>query len=339
MTAFAAVATNLLEIQDLQTHFFTPRGVARVLDGLNLRLEAGSIVGLVGETGSGKSVTGFSILRLVRNPGRIVGGEIRFDGRNLLALPEGEMVALRGRSIAMIFQNPRSALNPLQSVGRFLEQVLAYRVGISKKDLRAEAIKLLRAVHMPDPERRLEGFPHQISGGMAQRVMIAAAIASRPKLLIADEPTTGLDVTVQAQIVRLLRELRDQTGSAQLLITHDLGLASEVCDSIAVMYAGEIVEFAPTRELFTNPQHPYTQGLLASRPKLGQTGTIPVIAGNVPNLIDPPSGCRFHPRCPHALERCRHQRPLPTVLSAKHSASCFLLDAAAAPVQVEGRHA
>ncbi len=339
MSEALTTPTSLLEIQDLKTYFFTPRGVARVLDGLNLRLEAGSIVGLVGETGSGKSVTGFSILRLVRTPGRIVGGEIRFDGRNLLALPEREMAALRGRSIAMIFQNPRSALNPLQSVGRFLEQVLAYRVGISKRDLRAEAIKLLRAVHMPDPERRLESFPHQLSGGMAQRVMIAAAIASRPKLLIADEPTTGLDVTVQAQIVRLLRELRDQTGSAQMLITHDLGLASEVCDSIAVMYAGEIVEFAPTRELFANPQHPYTQGLLASRPKLGQTGTIPVIAGNVPNLIDPPNGCRFHPRCPHALERCRHQRPLPTVLSVRHSASCFLLDATAAPAPLEGSHA
>lgn len=315
---------SLLEVQNLQTYFYTRKGVSKVLDGLRLRLGAGQILGLVGETGSGKSVTGFSILRLVRKPGRIVGGQILFEGKDLVQLPEKEMAALRGRSIAMIFQNPRSALNPLLSVGHFLEQVLMYRAGITKAETKAEALRLLKSVHIADPQRRLQSYPHQLSGGMAQRVMIAAAIASRPKLLIADEPTTGLDVTVQAQIMRLLRELRDQTGTAQILITHDLGLASQVCDAIAVMYAGEIVEMAPTKTLFAEPKHPYTKGLLASRPTLGQTGTLPVIAGSVPNLINPPSGCRFHPRCPHAMDRCRQERPQPTELAQNRFVSCFL---------------
>ncbi len=317
---------SLLEVRGLKTYFYTRRGVVKVLDGLNFALEPGQIVGLVGETGSGKSVTGFSILRLVRRPGRIVGGEVVFEGRDLLKLPEPQMAALRGRDIAMIFQNPRTALNPLITVGRFLEQVLHFRAGLPRNRTRDEAVRLLSAVHIPDPERRLSSYPHQLSGGMAQRVMIAAAVAARPKLLIADEPTTGLDVTVQAQIMRLLRELRDQTGTAQILITHDLGLASEVCDAIAVMYAGEIVEFAPTRTLFATPKHPYTRGLLASRPKLGQTGEIPGIRGAVPDLMNPPRGCRFHPRCPHAFTRCRVERPRPVYVSPDHYATCFLLE-------------
>lgn len=315
---------SLLEIEGLQTYFFTRRGVAKVLDGLQLRLEAGQILGIVGETGSGKSVTGFSILRLVRKPGRIVGGSIRFEDRDLLGLSENEMAELRGRSIAMIFQNPRTSLNPLLSVGQFLQQVLLYRAGISKGKLEAEAIRLLREVNISDPERRLHSYPHQLSGGMAQRVMIAAAIASKPKLLIADEPTTGLDMTVQAQIIRLLRELRSETGTAQILITHDLGLASHICDQIAVMYAGEVVELAPIKTLFSKPAHPYTKGLLASRPTLGQTGILPVIEGSVPNLIRPPSGCRFHPRCPVAIEHCRVERPQSLPLAPDHSVACFV---------------
>ena len=315
---------SLLEIENLQTYFYTRNGVAKVLDGLRLQLEAGQIVGMVGETGSGKSVTGFSILRLVRKPGRIVGGSIRFAGRDLLQLSENEMADLRGRSIAMIFQNPRTALNPLLSVGQFLRQVLQYRAGIAKAQLEAEALRLLREVHIADPERRLGSYPHQLSGGMAQRVMIAAAIAAKPKLLIADEPTTGLDVTVQAQIIRLLRELRDVSGTTQILITHDLGLASQICDRIAVMYAGEIVEMASVKTLFNHPAHPYTKALLASRPSLGQTGTLPVIEGNVPSLIAPPSGCRFHPRCAVAIDRCRTDRPQAQPLEADHTVTCFV---------------
>ena len=317
---------SLLEVEGLRTYFFTRRGVAKVLDGLNFRLAEGQIVGLVGETGSGKSVTGFSILRLVRRPGRIVGGQIRFAGRDLLKLSEAEMARLRGRDIAMIFQNPRMALNPLISVGRFLSHVIRYRAGISGGRVREEVLRLLREVQIPDPERRLSSYPHQLSGGMAQRVMIAAAVAARPRLLIADEPTTGLDVTVQAQIVRLLKRLRDETGTAQILITHDLGLASEVCDAIAVMYAGEIVEFGATASVFKAPKHPYTQGLLASRPKLGDTGEIPALPGSVPDLTNPPTGCRFHPRCPYAFDRCARERPAPRPVGDGRVAACFLYE-------------
>jgi oligopeptide/dipeptide ABC transporter ATP-binding protein len=322
---------SLLEVRGLKTYFYTRQGIVKVLDGLDFRLEPAQILGLVGETGSGKSVTGFSILRLVPRPGRIVGGEVVFEGGDLLRLPEPQMAALRGRDIAMIFQNPRTALNPLIPVGRFLEHVLRFRAGLPRNQTRDEAVRLLSAVHIPDPERRLASYPHQLSGGMAQRVMIAAAIAARPKLLIADEPTTGLDVTVQAQIMRLLRELRDKIGTAQILITHDLGLASEVCDVIAVMYAGDIVEFAPTRTLFATPQHPYTQGLLASRPKLAEIGEIPAIFGSAPDLVNPTRGCRFHPRCSYAFDRCRIERPKPVNVSPDHYATCFLL--------TEGKHA
>lgn len=315
---------SLLQISGLQTHFFTRRGVARVLNLQGLQVAAGQILGLVGETGSGKSVTGFSILRLVRRPGRIVAGQILFGGQDLLQLGEPEMASLRGRSIAMIFQNPRTSLNPLLTVGQFLQQVLQYRAGLEAKQTQAQALHLLQQVHISDPERRLRSYPHQLSGGMAQRVMIAAAIAARPRLLIADEPTTGLDVTVQAQIMRLLRELRDQHGTAQILITHDLGLASQVCDQIAVMYAGEVVELAPAQKLFAQPAHPYTRALLNSRPTHGQQGNLlPVIEGSVPNLIHPPSGCRFHPRCPLAMERCRQEAPLSLPLAPDQQVACF----------------
>lgn len=317
---------SLLDIRGLKTHFYTPLGVARVLDGLDLQVDAGEIVGLVGETGSGKSVTGFSILRLVRHPGRVVGGSIRFGGTDLLTLSQRQMAQVRGREISMIFQNPRSALNPLLSVEQLLSQVLYHRAGVSKEELKAQSLRLLEMVHIADPSRRLGSYPHQLSGGMAQRVMIAAAIATRPKLLIADEPTTGLDVTIQAQIMRLLRELRQQMGTAQILITHDLGLAKEMCDRIAVMYAGEIVETAPTARLFASPRHPYTRALLTSRPKLGSSENIPTIAGSVPNLVEPPTGCRFHPRCPLAQPQCRVEHPILITLEPQHQAACLLLE-------------
>lgn len=234
------------------------------------------------------------------------------------------MGQLRGKSIAMIFQNPRTSLNPLLSVGQFLQQVLRHRAGLPANQTRDQALNLLREVHISDPERRLASYPHQLSGGMAQRVMIASAIATRPQLLIADEPTTGLDVTVQAQIMRLLRDLRDQHGTAQILITHDLGLASQVCDRIAVMYAGEVVEQAPASLLFSQPSHPYTQALLASRPTHQAQGSLlPVIEGSVPNLIHPPAGCRFHPRCPLAMEICKREVPPSKSLSTHHQVACF----------------
>lgn len=319
---------TLLEIHNLQTHFFTRRGVVKVLDGLSLTVKRGQIIGLVGETGAGKSVTGFSIMRLVRKPGRIVGGEIRLNGRNLLQLSEDQMREVRGTEMAMIFQDPRAALNPVIQVGRLLEQVLVYRRGMEAKQARIAALDLLKLVHLSDPEQRLKAYPHQLSGGMCQRIMIAMALACQPDLLIADEPTTGLDVTIQQQIILLLKELRDQMGTTQIIVTHDLGLAAELCDAIAVMYAGDIVEFAPVEELFQRPRHPYTLGLMRSRPLFGDRRSIATISGSVANFTNPPPGCPFHPRCDFAFDRCSHQKPTPFPVGAHHTSQCWLLDEA-----------
>jgi peptide/nickel transport system ATP-binding protein len=317
------VATErLLEIRDLKTYFFTRKGVAKVLDGLNLQVGKGEIVGLVGESGSGKSVTGFSIVRLLKHPGRIVGGEVLFDGRDLTRLSEEEIQEVRGKQVSMIFQNPRSSLNPVISVGEQIAQVLRYRRGMSKGEAWQAAIELLRTVHIPEPERRMRAFPHQLSGGMAQRVMIAMAISCSPQLLIADEPTTGLDVTIEYQIIQLLKEMRDLTGTSVIVITHDLNMAAEVCDRIMVMYAGRIVEEAPVRDFFTAPRHPYTVGLLASRPSLAVDEDIPTIPGNVPDLIHRPTGCPFHPRCRWATEVCREQEPAFRGITVSHFAAC-----------------
>src|SRR5262245_17789483 len=314
------------KLEHLQPHFVTRRGVVKVLDGLRFAVRHGQIVGLVGETGSGKSVTGMSILRLLRRPGRIVGGKIWFNGLDLVSLPEREMQEVRGREIAMIFQDPRAALNPVLTVGQLLKQVLRYRRDLSAGDLDTAAIDMLQMVHISDPSRRLDAYPHQLSGGMCQRVMIALALACRPQLLIADEPTTGLDVTIQQQIMLLLRELRDQMGMSQIVITHDLGLAAELCDMIAVMYAGDIVELAPAEELFERPRHPYTIALLKSRPLFGERRHIPAIRGSVPDFVAPPSGCRFHPRCEYAFDRCPAVRPKRVAISRYQSAACLLLD-------------
>ncbi|HEY0607007.1 MAG TPA: ABC transporter ATP-binding protein, partial [Herpetosiphonaceae bacterium] len=254
--------------------------------------------------------------------GRITGGAIWLNGRNLAALSEAQMREIRGTEIAMIFQNPRAALNPLLTIGQLLTQTLRYRRGMTPQQARVEAIRLLGSVHIPDPEQRLGAYPHQLSGGMCQRVMIALALSCNPQLLIADEPTTGLDVTTQYQIVQLLKELRTERGTAQIVITHDLAMAAELCDVIAVMYAGEIVELATVAEIFARPRHPYTQGLLRSRPKLGQSGALPVIPGNVPNPLKPPAGCRFHPRCPLATEICREQMPPRQPIGAGHEVAC-----------------
>lgn len=316
----------MLQVRDLETQFFTRKGVARVLEKLSFDIEKGEIVGLVGESGSGKSVTGFSIVNLIKSPGKIVAGEILFNGRDLTKLNEDQLREIRGKNIAMIFQNPRGSLNPVLSVGDQLCQVLKYRQGMSKSQAQARAVELLKLVHIPEPERRLRAYPHQLSGGMAQRVMIAMAISCGPELLIADEPTTGLDVTIEYQIIQLLKEMRDLTGTSVIVITHDLNMAAEVCDRIMVMYAGKVVEQAPVREFFTQPSHPYTLGLLASRPSLNGSEEIPTIPGNVPDLIHRPSGCSFHPRCRWATAECSAIEPLPREVGPGHLASCHHLE-------------
>jgi oligopeptide/dipeptide ABC transporter ATP-binding protein len=288
----------LLEVRGLRTSFHTRDGVVRAVDGIDFHVDRGEIMGLVGESGCGKSVTSLSIMQLVARPGRIEAGEVMFDGQDLLKLPADAMRKVRGERISMIFQQPTSSLNPVWDVGRQIAEVLELHRGMKRGAARARAVELLRMVGIPDPERRLKNFPHEMSGGMAQRVMIAMALACEPELLIADEPTTALDVTIQAQILDLMRNLREETGTAIILITHDLGVVAEMCDRVAVMYAGEIVEHADVTTLFRKPRHPYTRGLIGSLPVVGiEREELSVIPGNVPNLIDLPKGCRFAPRC------------------------------------------
>jgi oligopeptide/dipeptide ABC transporter ATP-binding protein len=317
---------QMLEVRDLETQFFTRKGVARVLDRLSFTIDKREIVGLVGESGSGKSVTGFSIVNLIKSPGKIVSGEILFEGRDLTKLGEDQLREIRGKDIAMIFQNPRGSLNPVLSVGDQIGQVLKHRQGLGKSQAKERAAELLRLVHIPEPERRLKAYPHQLSGGMAQRVMIAMAISCGPQLLIADEPTTGLDVTIEYQIIQLLKEMRELTGTSVIVITHDLNMAAEVCDRIMVMYAGKIVEQAPVEEFFTRPSHPYTLGLLASRPSLSGGDEIPTIPGNVPDLIHRPTGCPFHPRCRWATDACVTIEPEPREVGPRHTAACHHLE-------------
>jgi oligopeptide/dipeptide ABC transporter ATP-binding protein len=288
----------LLEVHGLRTSFHTRDGVVKAVDGIDFTVDRGEIMGLVGESGCGKSVTSLSIMRLVGRPGRIEAGEILFDGRDLLTLTSNEMRKLRGDRISMIFQQPQSSLNPVWDIGTQIAEVLELHRNMKRGPARARALELLRMVGIPDPERRLKSYPHEMSGGMAQRVMIAMALACEPELLIADEPTTALDVTIQAQILDLMRNLREQTGTAVILITHDLGVVAEMCDRVAVMYAGEIVEQTDVSTLFRQARHPYTRGLIGSIPVVGDVrDELTVIPGNVPNLIDLPKGCRFAPRC------------------------------------------
>src|SRR5215210_3723714 len=324
----------LLEVKGLRTSFYTRDGVVRAVDGIDFHVDRGEIMGLVGESGCGKSVTSLSIMRLVSSPGRIEGGEIIFDGQDLVKARDDAMRRLRGDRISMIFQQPTSSLNPVWDVGRQIAEVLELHRNMKGKAARARALDLLRMVGIPDPERRLKAYPHEMSGGMAQRVMIAMALACEPELLIADEPTTALDVTIQAQILDLMRKLREETGTAIILITHDLGVVAEMCDRVAVMYAGEIVEQSDVRKLFRDPLHPYTRGLIGSIPVVGDAkDELAVIPGNVPNLIDLPKGCRFAPRCAaRVTEDVRlaievHPALLP--VTPAHEVRCFLYHDAA----------
>ncbi len=330
-TSDSTLSETLLQIRDLRTNFYTRDGVVKAVDGVSFEVRRGEVLGLVGESGCGKSVTSLSILRLVAPPGKIDGGEILFEGRNLLDLTTSEMTAIRGNRIAMIFQQPTSSLNPVFKVGDQIAEVLQIHQGLSKKEGRARAIDLMAQVGISDPQRRVTAYPFELSGGMAQRVMIAMALASKPDLLIADEPTTALDVTIQAQILDLMRNLQKEYSAAIILITHDLGVVSEMADRIAVMYAGQIVEEAATDELFRNPKHPYTQGLIASIPVLGEIkDELDVIPGNVPNLINLPPGCRFASRCrareAKGLTICTEQMPELIPVAIGHTARCWLYE-------------
>jgi oligopeptide/dipeptide ABC transporter ATP-binding protein len=311
----AADHTPLLDVRELVVRFATEHGEVTALDRVSLSLAAGGTLGLVGESGSGKSVTALSIARLLREPpARVAGGEVIFEARDLLKLSEREMCGVRGNRLSMIFQEPMTSLNPVVRVGDQVGEPLVLHRGLSRKEARARALELFREVGIADPERRVLAYPHELSGGMRQRVMIAMAIACGPRLIIADEPTTALDVTIQAQILALLSTLRKTTGSALLLISHDLGVIAETCDEVAVMYAGQIVERAPVKKLFATPRHPYTVGLLRSIPAFdpqssAATGKLTEIPGTVPRLSELPSGCRFAPRCPRAQQKCRDEEP------------------------------
>ena len=307
----------VLEIDGLQTHFFTAIGTVRAVDGVSYSLKPGETLGVVGESGCGKSVSALSILRLVANPpGRIVGGAVRFQGKNLLELSEAEMERIRGNDISMIFQEPMTSLNPLFTVGGQIAEAVALHQGLSRKEAWNRAVEMLRQVSMPEPEKRAHAYPHQLSGGMRQRVMIAMALSCNPKVLIADEPTTALDVTIQAQILDLMRELQEAFGTAIILITHDMGVVAENADRVVVMYAGRKVEEAPANELFDHPGHPYTKGLLGSIPHLDEVARsgqrrqrLNEIKGLVPSLFNLPPGCSFAPRCALATDRCREAPP------------------------------
>lgn len=325
----AAADDFLLDVRDLRTYFHTLDGVVKAVDGVNFAVRRGEVVGLVGESGCGKSVTSFSVLRLIAHPGKIESGEVWFDGTNLLDLPIKEMTQIRGSRISMIFQQPTACLNPVYNTEYQLAEVYRIHQHLTRRVGRQRALELLEKVGIPDPKRRLKAFPHELSGGMAQRVMIAMALACNPDLLIADEPTTALDVTIQAQILDLMRDLQTELGAAIILITHDLGVVAEMASRIAVMYAGQIVEESDIRTLFRSPRHPYTVGLIGSIPVLGQIKSeLDVIPGNVPNLIDLPPGCRFAPRCRARAEKqldiCLHEIPPLTQVLPDHLVRCWL---------------
>jgi peptide/nickel transport system ATP-binding protein len=332
-TTATTTTAPLLAVEDLRTYFFTRDGVVRAVDGVSYSVRAGETLAVVGESGCGKSVTALSILRLIASPpGRIVGGSIRFQGGNLLEFSDAEMRAIRGNEISMIFQEPMTSLNPVLTIGRQIAETLMLHQRLDSKAATARAVEMLKLVHIPEAERRVKQYPHQLSGGMRQRVMIAMALACNPKLLIADEPTTALDVTIQAQILDLMRELKAKIGAAIILITHDLGVVAEMAERVVVMYAGRKVEEAPVDSLFSAPQHPYTKGLLNSVPQLGETlkdhprERLVEIPGMVPSLRSEIVGCAFAPRCPLATDRCREEAPALEEKQPAHIAACHHSD-------------
>ncbi|QRM33345.1 ABC transporter ATP-binding protein [Microvirga sp. VF16] len=316
----------LLDVMDLETHFFGEESITRALGGISFRVRKGETLGVVGESGCGKSVTALSILRLLpKLTARTVGGEVRFHGRNLLDLSEREMRKIRGDKIAMIFQDPMTSLNPVYTVGRQIAEAVQIHTGASRADAMTRAEEMLRLVRIADPERRVKNYPHEMSGGMRQRAMIAMALACSPELLIADEPTTALDVTIQAQILRLIVELKERTGTAVMFITHDLGVVAETCQRVIVMYAGRIVEEASVTDLFTRPAHPYTKALMRSVPdrRRGKERRLPEIPGIVPSLREPLVGCSFAARCPFVTDICREKTPVLDQVGQEHAAACW----------------
>ena len=317
----------LLDVRDLRTHFHTSAGVVRAVDGVSWDVRKGETVALVGESGCGKSVSALSVMRLVSAPaGRIVSGEILFKGRNLLALSEEEMRQVRGREIGMIFQEPMTSLNPVLTIGRQLTETVETHLGMTSAQAQARAVELLSLVGIPDGARRLRQFPHQFSGGMRQRIMIAMALACDPALVLADEPTTALDVTIQAQILELMKGVSRRLGVAIMMITHNLGVVARYADRVNVMYAGKIVERATAREIYANPRHPYTLGLLRSVPRLDEPrrAKLQPIPGQPPDLSRLPAGCSFAPRCAYAIDRCRQDEPPLGPVSAEHLSACWL---------------
>ena len=332
LTTTEAASPLLLEVDDLTTHFFTRDGIVRAVDGVSFSVRRGEVLAIVGESGCGKSVTSLSIMRLIASPpGRTVKGRVLFEGRDLLRLSDAEMRKIRGDAISMIFQEPMTSLNPVLTIGRQIAEALVVHRGSSRDEAARRTVELLRLVRLPEPERRASQYPHELSGGMRQRVMIAMALACEPRLLIADEPTTALDVTIQAQILDLMRELQQKIGSAIVLITHDLGVVAEMAERVVVMYAGRKVEEAPVGELFAHPRHPYTRGLLDSIPKLGAgvggaaggRSRLAEIAGTVPSLSEPIVGCAFAPRCAYATPRCRVDAPPLEQKAPAHFAACW----------------
>ncbi len=313
---------KLLEISNLRTYFFTEAGVVKALDGMSLEVKKGQAVGLVGESGSGKSVTAQSVLRIVPRPGRIVDGSIKFEGDELLTKKEDEMRKLRGPKMAIVFQDPTTSLNPLYTVEKQLTDILMLHRDLSKEDASKQALHLLDRVGIQDPERRLKAYPHELSGGMKQRIAIARALACDPVLLFADEPTTNLDVTIQAQVLELLKQLQKELNMTMVMITHDMGIIADMTERVTVLYAGKVMEVADTPTLFRSPTHPYTEALLKAVPSVKQTRTLEVIPGNIPNLIEPPAGCVFHPRCKYAKDICVKKEPELEKVAEGHYAAC-----------------
>ena len=317
----------LLQVEDLRTYFHTEDGIVKAVDGVTFDVFPGETLGIVGESGCGKSVTSLSIMRLLDEKGEIAGGKITFDGEDVMAIPESKMMKIRGNEMAMIFQEPMTALNPVFTIGFQIMEAILLHQDVDEKKAREMAIDMLKKVGIPEPEKRIDEYPHELSGGMRQRAMIAMSLSCNPKLLFADEPTTALDVTIQAQILELMKSLQDQYGMALVMITHDLGVIAEMAQRVVVMYAGKVVEYADVHTLFKNPRHPYTWGLMNAIPKLDEDKEVLYnIPGVVPDPLDFPDGCRFNTRCPLATDKCRKEEPPLVEIESEHTAACWHID-------------